>query len=247
MPFKIPAIHPLRLIAGVLLSAAVAYGAYPFFKPTTYAYVKVREGVVIEGGSLLKEEHIEKAVITLGKVFGQAEAPIPGLIPWSDASAYLGLPLSHRVSGGLPLFISDIDQQGEGSLDQELGGAKTGMSIPVDDIMGVTPHLAVGDRVHVYASFEDDEGAHSGLLLREMPIISLQREMEGETPHLLAVTIALSEKEAVLLTHALHYGKIHLGKAAMTGGKGAGIGDMAFAAALIKTKKRWSDGREEER
>ncbi|NGQ96443.1 pilus assembly protein CpaB [Brevibacillus sp. SYP-B805] len=247
MPLKIPAIHPLRLVAGVLLAAVVAYSTYPIFKPAVYPYVKLREGVVIEGGALLKEEHIEKAVITLGSVFAREEAPIPGLISWADAPAYLGHPLSHRVSGGLPLFISDIDRQGEAGLDQGLAGAQTGMSIPVDDIVGVTPYLTVGDRVHVFASFEDDEGAHTGLLLREMPVIYLQREMEGETPHLTAVTIALTEKEAVLLTHALHYGKIRLGKAAGADGKGQGIGDAAFAAALMKTQKRWSEGREEER
>ncbi|MCK9911335.1 hypothetical protein MXD81_19440, partial [Microbacteriaceae bacterium K1510] len=84
-----------------------------------------------------------------------------------------------------------MDQQAEGSLNRELAGEKTektGMSIPVDNILAVTPYLSVGDRVHLYASFEDDEGAHSGLLLREMPVIALQRQVEDEVPQLIAVT-----------------------------------------------------------
>lgn len=245
MSFKMLAIHPLRLIAGLLLAIAVAFGAYPIFKPTTYGYVKLQEDVVLEGGEVLKEEHIEQGIIALGKVFGEVTAPVPGLIPWSEAPAYLGLPLARRVAGGQPLLATDIDQEGGGSMDRELKDSKTGMSIPVDDIIGVTPHLSVGDRVQVYASFEDEDGAHTGLLLKEMPVIFLQRQLEQETPHLSAVTIALTNQEAVLLTHALHYGKIRLGKVAATADMKAGIGDTAFAAALMKTKKRWSDGEEE--
>jgi len=245
MSLKLPAIHPLRLIAGLLLAIAIGFGAYPIFKPTAFSYVMLQEDIVIEGGETLKEEHIEEGVITLGKVFGEVSSPVPGLIPWSQAADYLGLPLARRVQGGQPLLATDLDMEGGGSWDRELKGAKTGMSIPVDDILGVTPHLSVGDRVHVYASFEDEDGAHSGLLLKEMPVIFLQREMDEETPHLSAVTIALTNREAVLLTHALHYGKIRLGKVAVTEGNQPGVGDNAFAAALMKTKKRWSNGGDE--
>jgi pilus assembly protein CpaB len=237
-------VSPIRTVAALLLAVSVGYGSYTVLKPQTFAYVKLREGVTVEGGSLLKEEHIERAVLTLGGMFAGNNLPMPGLIPWEDAPAYIGLPLVRRISGGMPLFVSDLDSQGEG-MERDLDETKTGMSIPVDNILGVTPHLSVGDRVHLYASFEDEDGAHSGLLLREMPVIALQRELEGDVPQLVAVTIALKLEEAVLLTHALHYGKIHLGKASLSGGKGAGIGDAAFAKALMKTKKRWSDGEEE--
>lgn len=247
MSLKMPAIHPLRLIAGLLLAIAIGFGAYPIFKPTIYSYVKLREDVVIEGGEVLQEEDIEEGVITLGKVFGEVTTPVPGLIPWAEATSYLGLPLARRVEGGQPLLATDIDQDGGGSMDRELKGAKTGMSIPVDDILGVTPHLTVGDRVHVYASFEDEDGAHTGLLLKAMPVIFLQRELQQDVPHLSAVTIALSNREAILLTHALHYGKIRLGKVAAGEGTEPGVGDQVFAAALMKTKKRWNDGREDVR
>jgi pilus assembly protein CpaB len=62
---------------------------------------------------------------------------------------------------------------------------------------------------------------------------------------LAAVTIGLTLDQAVLLTHALHYGKIHLAEASRLEAKGPGIGDHAFASALLKTKKRWSDSGEE--
>lgn len=241
-------ISPIRIVAALLLAASIAYGCYSILKPQTFAYAKLRDGVVLESGSTLQAEHMEKALFTVGGILTQKDSPLPGLVAWEKAPDYVGLPLSRRLTGGEPLFYSDLEQQAEGSLNRELAGDQTGISIPVDNILAVTPYLSVGDRVHLYASFEDDDGAHTGLLLREMPVIALQRQLEDEVPQLVAVTIALKTDEAVLLTHALHYGKIHLGKAASSaGGKGAGIGDPAFASALMKTKKRWSDGEEERR
>jgi len=246
MPLKVPAIHPLRLVASLLLAAAVAYGVYPYFQPVTFSYAKVRDGVVIESGSLLQEEHLEEEVLSLGRYFAGGN-PVPGLIPWAEAASYLGLPVARRVSGGQPLLHSDLDMESDQMIGTAIQHDKTAMSIPVDDVIGVTPHLAIGDRVHVYASFEDGQGAHTGLLLRNMPIVALQREMEGEEPRLTAVTIALSEQEAVLLTHALHYGQVRLGQARMEAGDRTGIGDTAFAGALLKTNKRWNlDGEDQE-
>lgn len=233
-------VHPLRVIAIFLLAASVAYGTYQIVKPTTFFYIKLRDGIIVEGGTPLKEEDVEEAVLTLGGIWVGNNTPIAGLIPWSEVSATIGQPLARPISGGQPLFLADIDQQGEGSINRALAESMTGMSIPVDNIVGVTPHLSVGDRIHLFASFEDQAGAHSGLLLREMPIIALQRELETELPQLTAVTIALKQDEGVLLTHALHYGKIRLGKASIIDRKGAGVGDPTFATALMKTKKRWS-------
>lgn len=244
MSFKISSIHPLRLMAGLLLAAVIALAVYPLVKPASFSYVMLRDDVVIEGGEVLQADDIEEAVLTFGTVWNDVRDPVPGLIPWQHAADYVGLPLVRRVEGGTPLLLSDLDQAGETGIDHELAGGKTGLSIPVDDIVGVTPHLALGDKVHVYASFEDDEGAHTGLLLKKMPVIFLQREWQDETPHLRSVTIALSNREAVLLTHALHYGKIRLGKVSGIGEQESGIGDPVFAATLMKTKKRWDDGEE---
>jgi pilus assembly protein CpaB len=165
------------------------------------------------------------------------------LIPWTEVRSYIGQPLARQVEGGRPLLASDVERSGESGMDRSLAAAVTGMSIPVDNV--ITPHISVGDRVHLYASFEDESGAHSGLLLRSMPVIAVQRDWEGDLPQMEAVTISLKLEEAVLLTHALHYGKIRLGKAAISDRQNTGIGDQAFAAALMKTKKRWREGEEE--
>jgi pilus assembly protein CpaB len=247
MPLQLPPIHPIRIVAVILLAGAVAFGSYQLLKPHTFAYVKLREGVVVEGGTPLQAEQIEEGVLATGGLFVQEGPPIPGLLAWADAERYVGLPVNKRLHGGVPLFVDDLDQQGEENIDRVLGESMTGMSIPVDNIVGITPHLSVGDRVHLYASFEDEAGAHSGLLLRNMPVISLQRELDGDVPNLVAVTIAVKTDEAVLLTHALHYGKVRLGKASVKDAKPSGIGEPTFASALMRTKKRWSEQEEERR
>lgn len=245
---KLPAIHPVRFMAILLLAGTVAFGSYQIIKPSTFTYIKLKEGITVEGGSKLSEEMIEPSTIITGgfPISGTDQPPIEGLIAWSQRGEIAGIPVIRRLTGGVPLLTSDVKQDDEENMDAQLPDSTTGMSIAVDNIVGVTPHLTVGDKVHVYASFEDEQGAHTGLLLRSMPVISLQREMEGENPKLSGVTIALRLEEAVLLTHAIHYGKIHLGKASSMESKPHGIGDLTFANALMKTKKRWSTQEVEE-
>ncbi|WP_241236270.1 RcpC/CpaB family pilus assembly protein [Brevibacillus marinus] len=243
---NLPAVHPLRLLALLLLAGALSLASYQVLKPQTFSYVKVREGVTAEAGQTLKREQIEEGVLTLGGFFSDTSGLPPGMIPWTEAEQYLEVPLSRPVHGAAPLLISDVaDFPAEPALfgDEVL----TGLSIPVDDATGLTPQLSVGDRVHVYASFEDEAGAHSGLLLKDMPVVHVQREWDGAVAELTAVTIALTTEEAVLLTHAQHYGKIRLGKAYLREEPTPGIGDRMFAAALMRTQKRWDrTGGEEE-
>ncbi|MGE5703178.1 MAG: RcpC/CpaB family pilus assembly protein [Clostridia bacterium] len=243
MSFRLPAIHPVRLAGVVLLALALAYGAYTYLKPQTFAYAKLREGIVVEGGAVLQDEHVEKAVLPIGNLLTGKSAPVHGLIPFEEVRTYVGMPVTRRLGEGTPLLSTDFTAEKDGS--EALQESMTGMTIPADNIVGVSPHLMIGDRVHLYASFEDEGGAHTGLLLREMKVIALQHEMESVEPKLSGVTIALKLDEAVLLTHALHYGKIHLGKASAYDQKGAGVGDAAFARALMRTKKKWNDGGEE--
>ncbi|MDF2682776.1 MAG: pilus assembly protein CpaB [Brevibacillus sp.] len=238
-------VHPLRLLALLLLASCVGIGSYFLVKPYTVTYIQLRPDVDKESGQLLEAKDIEPLVVNLGGALKRPSTPIPGLLLWDEAPTLLGKTLNRKVKGGRPLLESDLDQADRTKGDAKLNATMTGMSIPVDNVAGVTPHLSTGERVHIYASFEDDAGAHSGLLLQNMPIIGVQREMEGEQPNLVAVTLSLTRNEAVLLTHALHYGKIRLGLAATIDGQNAGVGDPVFATDLMKTKKRWGNQEEE--
>ncbi len=240
MALKWSAIHPIRLMASLLLAGTLGYLSYHLAKPQTFSYARLHANVTAESGTTLTAEQVEEAVLPLDRFSSAGQSPVPGLIPWTQIRSYLGTPLARRVEGGEPLLANDFVQSGAGGLSQPLSASMTGMSIPVDNVTGVTPFLSQGDKVHVYASFQDENGAHTGLLLRNMPVLSLQREMDGDVPSLVAVTIALKMDEAVYLAHALHFGKVRLAKAA-AGETLSGIGDQAFAAALIKTKKRWTE------
>lgn len=239
-------VHPLRLLALLLLASCIGIGTYLMVKPYTVTYVQLRLGVDKESGQLLEAQDMEPLIVNTGSTFQRSEVPIPGLVLWQEVPELLGRPFARQVKGGRPLLESDLERSGQEQGRPELSPSMTGMSIPVDNEAGVSPHLSTGERVHVYASFEDDAGAHSGLLLQNMPIIGVQREMEGELPKLMAVTLSLTKNEAVLLTHALHYGKIRLGRATAMDEQKPGIGDSTFAAELMKTKKRWGIREEEQ-
>ncbi|MDC0765151.1 MULTISPECIES: Flp pilus assembly protein CpaB [Brevibacillus] len=239
-------IHPLRLLAILLLATCIGIASFTILKPHQVTYIQLRSSVEKESGQLLEAKDMEPLTLRLGGIFQRPFAPIPGLIPWEEGQSLVGLAFTRHVKGGRPLLQSDLEQtssvQGSGVITEEM----TGMSIPIDNVAGVSPHVSSGERVHVYASFEDETGAHSGLLLQNMPIIGIQREMEGDHPNLVAVTLSLTRDEAVLLTHALHYGKIRLGLAAVKDGGNPGIGDAKFAAELMKTKTRWGIQKEEQ-
>jgi pilus assembly protein CpaB len=238
-------VHPLRLFAVLLLAACVSIGAYQLLNPHTIAYIQLREGVVKESGQLLEPGDVEPLILTIGNVFQRPSNPISGLLLWEHVEEYMGLPFTRQATGGRPLLESDLEKEGQLHQNHAFDSAMTGMSIPVDNVAGISPYVSQGERVHVYASFEDDAGAHTGLLLQNMQIVAVQREMEGNHPNLVAVTLSLTREEAVLLTHALHYGKIRLGLAAVEDGQKSGIGDAQFASNLMKTRTRWGSVEEE--
>ena len=239
-------VHPLRILALLLLAVCVALGAYQLLKPQTVTYIQLRDGIEKESGQQLEAEDVEPLVLTMGSTFQRTSNPIPGLLLWDHVADYVGMQLARRVTGGRPLLESDLEKAGQLHQRQRLDETMTGMSIPVDNIAGISPYVSPGERVHVYASFENDSGAYSGLLLQNMPIIAVQREMEGNNPSLVAVTLSLTRNEAVLLTHALHYGKIRLGLAPVGDAQKSGIGDAQFAGNLMRTKTRWGSQEEEE-
>ncbi|WP_232699059.1 hypothetical protein [Brevibacillus daliensis] len=236
----------VRVIAILLFAVAVGWATYQAVRPDMFTYINLKENVVLDAGTSIEIEDVEMGSVALHRSLFSAEGSIPGFIAWENIQDVIGLPVTRQLSGGIPLSEGDIamstDQQAVLADDPN----QTAISLPVDNISGISAHLQVGDRVHLYASFEDDEGAHTGLLLRAMPVVFLQRGLDSDGPSLKAVTISLSLYEATLLTHALHYGKIHLGKAAYSNDQKVGVGDVAFAAALMKTKKRWQDVKEEE-
>lgn len=236
---KLPAVHPLRLLALLCLAGALTLISYQVLEPQTFTYVKVREGVRLTAGQTLEREQVEEGVLTLGGLLSASSSVPPGMIPWSAVEQHLGVPLSRSVQGAAPLLISDFADGGTDVSALYGEEATIGFTIPLDGAAHVTPLLSVGDRVHVYASFEDENGAHTGLLLTDMPVLDVLREWDGAVAEITAVTIALTTEEAVLLTHAQHYGKVRLGKAYVRGEPKPGIGDRMFAAALLRTQKRW--------
>ncbi|WP_400161800.1 RcpC/CpaB family pilus assembly protein [Brevibacillus sp. TJ4] len=242
---KSVSVHPIRLFAVLLLAVCVAIGAYQMVKPHTVTYIQLREGVEKESGQRLEVSDVEPLVLTMGNVFQRPSDPIPGLLLWEDAADYIGLSFTRQATGGRPLLKADLEKAGGLHPDHGQDSNLTGMTIPVDNVAGVSPYVSQGERVHVYASFEDDAGAHTGLLLQNMQIVGIQREMTGNYPKLVAVTLSLTRDEAVLLTHALHYGKIRLGLAASEDSQQSGIGDAQFATNLMKTKTKWGSVKEE--
>lgn len=236
----------IRLLVITLLAITCGFLSYQAVRPEMFYYIKVKEQSELEIGAPLSLDHIEKGTLEMGNRFFSSSVGVPGLIPWKEVRNVIGMPLIRHVKAGVPLLMGDIPTTSTEEIQiKSKEPNQTAVTIPVDNITGISAQLQEGERVHLYASFEDAEGAHTGLLLKAMPIVGVQRGMDGDGSNLKAVTISLKLHEARLLTHALHYGKLHLGKAGYSKDQTAGVGDTQFAAALMKTKKRWMDTEEE--
>lgn len=231
----------IRLLIITLLAIACGYLTYQAVRPELFYYIKVKEQSELEIGTPLSLDHVEKGVLEMGNRFFNSSVEVPGFIPWEEVSHLIGIPVIRHVKAGGPLLKGDIPTSTEESQLQGNHPNHTAMTIPVDNISGVSAQLQERDRVHIYASFKDEEGAHTGLLLKAMPVVGVQRGLDGEGAILKAVTISLTLHEGRLLTHALHYGKLHLGKAGYGKDLKSGIGDTHFAKALMKSNKSWTD------
>ncbi|CCF15362.1 putative uncharacterized protein [Brevibacillus laterosporus GI-9] len=231
----------IRLLVITLLAIACGFLTYQTVRPELFYYIRVREQSELEIGTPLSLDHVEKGVLEMGNRFFSSSVEVPGFIPWEEVSHVIGIPVIRHVKAGVPLLKADISTSTEENQLQGNHPNQTAMTIPVDNISGVSAQLQERDRVHIYASFKDEEGAHTGLLLKAMPVVGVQRGLDGEGAILKAVTISLTLHEGRLLAHALHYGKLHLGKAGYGKDLTSGIGDAHFAKALMKGNKSWTD------
>ena len=107
------------------------------------------------------------------------------------------------VYSGTAAMASMLTTTGGNAIEQRMRPNAVAVTIPVNDVTGVTAELAYGSRVNVYASYN----AETILLLQNMRVL----RSAGGTGGLASVTIEVSVEESLKLVHAHAYGIIHLG------------------------------------
>ena len=113
--------------------------------------------------------------------------------------------LKVSVGEGTPLMKSLLSVSGGNSIMMTMAPTSVAVSVPVDNITGVTQKLYSGASVNVYVT------SYSGgtfLLFENMRILDLNRRTSGE---LSSVTLEVTNAEAVKLINSMRNGSIQLG------------------------------------
>lgn len=115
--------------------------------------------------------------------------------------------LKMNVSKGMPLTPSMLSKIGGSSIEMAMNPQSVAISIPVNNISGVTSDLQSGAVVNLYYA-EGSQGNQSvSLLLQRVKVLAVYRS-EGE---LTSVSLELKPEEALKVVYAENYGSIYLG------------------------------------
>lgn len=112
------------------------------------------------------------------------------------------------VGKGMPLTISLLSVTGGSSIEQNMAPSSVAITIPLNNITGVTSELQPGSRVNIYVS-SDASGQATTLQFQNMRILSVFRNESGGIAS--ASVEATTVDQALKLVNAATYDNIYLG------------------------------------
>lgn len=163
--------------------------------------------------------------LELGSVVGPADVKIVG---WPGSNVPVGYATSPEqvVGRGViqpvminePLLTSKLAQKEEGGgLPIVIPEGMRGVSVKVDEVIGVAGFVLPGTRVDVLVTINPEneaEEATTRVILQNVTVLTagqmIQRTAEGEPQTVTVITLLVSPEEAEELTLAATEGRIHL-------------------------------------
>lgn len=133
----------------------------------------------------------------------------------SSLSEVKGRVLVTPVGAGEQLTKAKFRATGGADLAFRVPKGKLALSIPVDEVTGLSGQIKAGDRVALLATFEPGPGGRdiSKILLRNIEVLSTSEEKkskmsQGGAQTKKTITVAVSPKEAEKLVFAEEKGKV---------------------------------------
>ena len=118
------------------------------------------------------------------------------------------------VTAGMPLTLSLLSTSGGTSIEMTMNPEKIAVTVPINDVTGVTYDLKNGSRVNVYVTGAFTDGTISTLLLFENMRVLSTNQHNGS---LSSVTLEVSIEESLKLVYYTTVGSIYLGLIDSTG------------------------------
>ena len=124
-----------------------------------------------------------------------------------DKGDYLGV----DVYKGTPFMTTQTATIGGSTVERRLSDYKTAITIPVNNISGVSPEINAGARINIYASYSTESFQVEELLFQNVKILDVQATGNEEDGYVLsAFTIEVDPQDAMKLLHAINNWKIDI-------------------------------------
>lgn len=137
----------------------------------------------------------------------------------SDISLFVGgITRSEIVRGEQVLTSRVYTEERRGTLSFRIPENMRAVSIPVDEVTGVSGYIAPGDKVDVLVTIEDEEinegAATTFTLFQNISVLAIgeiPREVEDDTSRLVStVTLEVTPEQAETMAFSYQYGSFHL-------------------------------------
>lgn len=129
----------------------------------------------------------------------------------SNIQEAIGHYLRYDVYKGTPFLSNNVDIMGGSPAEVHLSENMVAVTVPVDNMTGVTHLLGTDSRINIYAGFEDNFEKHTAQILANVRVLDVLVDYSQDIPTLMGVTVEVTQEEAVKLTHAMMFGSIRLG------------------------------------
>jgi Flp pilus assembly protein CpaB len=134
----------------------------------------------------------------------------------ANKNEVIGSYLITDVKKGMPLMSSYTDKLGGSPSEMRLSANNVAVTVPGDNVTGVSPYITHGSRVNVYAGFETGNNEPiEYLLLQNIKVLDVQysevNNSNSNSPTLSGITLEVTPEQSLSLQYAAEWGKIRLG------------------------------------
>lgn len=133
----------------------------------------------------------------------------------ASAALLEGRVLRRGLGQGEPILESALLPRGASAgLTSLIRNQHRAMSVKVDAVVGVAGFVKPGSRVDVLATVRRTDGSFSKVILQNVRVLAIDQQMEqggsGEPQVSSVVTLEVDPRQAQMLAHAVHQGKLQL-------------------------------------
>lgn len=196
----------VALVIALIFAIMAGIMVYFFMAPqrkTVYVFNSSYQAGTVISSDMLTPIQADSSIVVAGQKFDTStrfitQDELTNIVKTGDS-------LRVDVTEGLPLMKSMLSITGGNSIEMAMSPSGIAVTVPVNDITGVTNEIAPGAHVNIYAS---GAGGQTYLIFENMRILQVFKTAAGS---LTGVSLEVNNDEAMMLISVVRSSNIHLG------------------------------------